>query len=167
MPLPLLLAAAKTVLVKNLTESFIDNVIRDTVDEPALGSIVYCELLFGTAEHSGIYIGNNKIVHLDGDGFIEAVSPKKLLNRLDGFNTARSIYVSCSDTEAIGSKKISKRAKSMIVQTIDYSLLNNNCHQFTVGCITGDFDNSCRFLWELKSQAEETLEADTWRIWDI
>ena len=57
-----------------LVESFIDNEIRDTV-YPVMGSVVYCDLAFGHAEHSGIYIGNDQIVHLDGSGDIEIVTP--------------------------------------------------------------------------------------------
>ncbi len=55
----------------NFAESFIDNVFRDKVDEPAIGSVVYCDLVAGFADHSGIYIGNNEIVHLNGDGWVE------------------------------------------------------------------------------------------------
>ena len=152
-------------LAQNLVESFIDNVIRDTVSEPEIGSIVYCDLAGGNAEHSGIYIGNNKIVHLDGDGTIEAVSPKKFMNRLGGFNTAISIYVSCNGTEAVGSKKLAKRAKSMIGESREYNLILDNCHQFTAGCISGDFDNSCNFMWMLKDEAKESIGADAWRVW--
>ncbi|GJG69848.1 hypothetical protein AWS50_18280 [Enterobacter hormaechei subsp. steigerwaltii] len=37
----------------SLAESFTDNVIRDTVDEPARGGIVWCELAGGYVTHSG------------------------------------------------------------------------------------------------------------------
>ena len=77
--------------IHNFVESLIDNVFRDKVSSPAIGSMVYCDLI--TAEHSGIYIGKGKIVHLDGEGIIEAVSPDLFLERLDGLNTAISIYV--------------------------------------------------------------------------
>ncbi|HNW16697.1 MAG TPA: hypothetical protein PKM15_08340, partial [bacterium] len=72
-------------ILGNLGKSFVDNVLRDCV-YPVKGSVVYCDLAFGSAEHSGIYIGNNEIVHLDGSGNVEIVDPKEFLNRLDGFN---------------------------------------------------------------------------------
>lgn len=46
----------------NIGESLIDT-FRDPV-KPKLGSVLYCDLAFGYMEHSGIYIGRNKIVHL-------------------------------------------------------------------------------------------------------
>ena len=88
--------------------SFIDNVFRDMV-KPKVGSVVMCDLrnlkhqaiagLIAVAtggvatgaarlalpalEHSGIYGGGGTIIHRtgDGDGFIEAVDPKKFLAR--------------------------------------------------------------------------------------
>ena len=48
-------------LLLNFVDSFIDNCILSCVDEPAYGGIVQCELLFGLAAHSGIYVGNGDI----------------------------------------------------------------------------------------------------------
>ena len=143
--------------------SIIDNVFRDKV-VPIPGSILYCDLW--TVEHSGVYIGNNKIVHLDGSGEIECVSPDEFLNRLDGLNTAISIYVSCKDTKAVGNQKIANRAKNMIGNKRNYNFILDNCHQFTAGCITGDFENSNSFLWMMQFEAEKKLGVDTWRVWD-
>ena len=153
-------------VTKSIIESFIDNVLRDKV-EPVEGSILYCDLVFGLAEHSGVYIGNNQIVHLDGSGKIEVVSPKQFLGRLNGFNNAITIYVSCKGVNAIGSKDIAQRAKSMINSKRKYNLLNDNCHQFTVGCMTNDFENNENFLYLLKNRVNVTLESDNWRAWDL
>ena len=71
-------------------QSFFDNVFRDLA-LPTRGSVVYCDLALSTVEHTGIYVGDNKIVHLDGSGLIEVVTPEKFLQRLDGWNTAMSI----------------------------------------------------------------------------
>ena len=46
---------------------------------PAIGSMVYCNLGV-VAEHSGIYVGRNKIVHLSGDDHIEKVSEKNTVS---------------------------------------------------------------------------------------
>jgi hypothetical protein len=138
---------------------------RDPVDEPSIGSIVYCYLVGGYAEHSGIYIGNNKIVHLNGSGLIEEVSPKEFTERLGGFNPPSSIFVSCSGKKAVGSKEFAKRAKSMIGSCREYNFISDNCHQFTAGCITGDFENSCNFMLMLKYEAVKHIGANTWRVW--
>lgn len=151
-------------LLGNLAESFIDNVIRDTV-YPVKGSMVYCDLAFGNAEHSGIYIGGNKIVHLDGSGDIEIVSPKRFLDRLGGFNSAISIYVSCDGDSPVGGSTVAERAKRMIGKCRNYNVILDNCHQFTSGCMSGNFENSDNFLWMLKDTAKSEISANTWRVW--
>ena len=52
---------------------------------PAVGSVVYCNLGL-VAEHSGIYVGRNKIVHLSGNGHIEKVSAKEFCEHFSGLN---------------------------------------------------------------------------------
>jgi len=61
----------------NTMESIVDNTFRDKVKESKIKSVVYCDLFFGFAEYSGIYVGNNEIVHLNGKGKIEIVNPKQ------------------------------------------------------------------------------------------
>lgn len=143
--------------------SFIDNVIRDTVNAPAAGSVVYCDLL--NVEHSGIYVGNGKIVHLDGSGVICKVSASIFLDRLDGLNTAMSIYTVCDDEDPVGDSQVAERAKSMIGKKRDYNFILDNCHQFTAGCLTGDFNNGYNFLGLVKGLAEKELGGNTWRVW--
>lgn len=145
-------------ILGNFVESFVDNVFRDKV-KPVRGSIVYCELAFGTAEHSGVYLSDDRIAHLDGSGKIEIVTAKAFLKRLDGWNTAMSIYVSCRGTRAVGSDEIAKRAINMSGSKRSYSLSFDNCHQFTSGCITGDYENADNFLFMLKSTVAEKLKA--------
>lgn len=48
--LPLIVPAY---IINKLTSSLVDNAIRDTVSEPAIGSVVYCDLLFGTWSTQG------------------------------------------------------------------------------------------------------------------
>ncbi|QOH81206.1 lecithin retinol acyltransferase family protein [Plesiomonas shigelloides] len=149
----------------NFTEAIIDNYLRDKVDEPVLGSVVYCDLAFGYAEHSGIYIGNGKIAHLNKYGCIEAVTPKEFI---DG-TTAISIYVSCSDffAFATGSDEVAERAKSMLGCSRDYNVILDNCHQFSAGCLTGNFENANIFLWMVKDEAKKVILATKWRVWDL
>ncbi|QCG98975.1 hypothetical protein E6C67_26855 [Azospirillum sp. TSA2s] len=152
-------------LISNFAESFVDNVIRDTV-YPVPGSVVYCELTFGLCEHSGIYIGGDEIVHLDGSGYIERVSSKEFLERLKGLNTAISIYVSCEDKAPARSSMAVGRAKEMVGHKRAYNVILDNCHQFTSGCLTGNFNNTDNFLWMLKDTARREIGANSWRVWN-
>lgn len=154
---------AKTLLGANLAESFIDNVIRDKVS-PKIGSVVYCEMAFGAAEHSGIYVGDGKIVELSGDGIIRKVSAYDFMD--SKIPTARSIYVSSQKGRAIGSEKVAERALKMVGSRRDYNIIMDNCHQFSAGCLTGDFNNSNNFLWMLKHEAEKRWGSLEWRVWD-
>ena len=76
-----------------------------------------------------------------------------------------SIYVSCNDTTPVGGELIAQRARSMVGNKRNYSLLLDNCHQFTSGCLTGDFDNADNFLWFLKQTATRKINSNTWRVW--
>ena len=143
----------------------IDNYVRDTVKEPKEGSLVYCDLAFNTVEHTGIYIGNKQIVHLNGDGLVEIVTPKQFLDRLDGLNTAVSIYTSCKGTEAVGSKEVAKRAKNMVGNKVAYSLFSNNCHKFSSYCLSGDEHNNNTRFGKVVDVAERMLGANEWRVW--
>ena len=175
----------------NLAESFIDNVIRDTV-RPVRGSVLYCDLAFGYMEHSGIYVGSGKsgkdenqekcIVELQRQGnmcCVRRVTPTDFISA----GTAISIYVSCRGTHARGRDKIAATAESMIGQCLgEYSLLNNNCHMFTDYCLRCGDKKSCECydffdyvkhyanremtLTHLKQSARKILGADTWRVWN-
>lgn len=148
------------------TESLVDNFLLDRV-YPVPGSVVYCDLALGYADHSGIYVGDGMIVHLNGDGKVEQVEAQDFLARLGGFNPAVSIYVSC-DGHAFpqGGRHIAERALRQVGQWREYNLVLNNCHQFSSGCVTGDFENPDSFLWFLKTTCEKHMIATQWRVWD-
>ena len=135
--------------------------------KPKKGCIVYCDLAV-VVEHSGIYIGEDKIVHLDGSGEIEIVDPEEFIARLNGLNPADKIYYSCDeDGNPIKSEEIANRAKNMVGKGRDYHWILDNCHQFTSGCITGDFENSDNALWMLKDTAKNKLGVEQWKIWEF
>ncbi len=157
--------------VNAIVNSLIDNEVRTMVEEPAIGSVVYCDLAFSTVEHSGIYVGNNKIVHLNGDGIVEKVTAKKFLARLDGINTAITIMTSCDGSTPVGSKAVAKRAKKKVGKKLDYKLLEKNCHAFCISCLINDFNYTHSMLLGggfslLIETAENELSADDWRAWD-
>ncbi len=150
----------------SLAESFVDNVVRDKIDEPAIGSVVYCDLaLF--VEHSGIYVGNGEIVHLDGSGRIVRTGGTTFLNRLEGVNPAMSIYAACSNTTPKGNHSVADYALELADEYVDYSLLMNNCHMFSASCLQIEkpraFYNT---LKALKILAWKEHDINSWRVWD-
>lgn len=148
-----------------MIKSIVDNAFRDTV-VPMVGSVVYCDLAFGLADHSRIYVGRGRIIHLNGDGLIESVSAKKFLDRLGGYNLAISIYVSCKGEKPAGGKYIADRAREMRRKKRNYNFVFDNCHQFASGCVTGDFGNGNNFLWMLKIDVKNYMGVDKWRVWE-
>ena len=146
----------------NLRESFVDNVFWDKINEPEIGSILYCDMYFGYADHSGIYVGDGLIVSLKGTGDIEIESANEFIES----KSAMSIYVSCNGKRSVGKKEIAERAMKKIDETRDYNFILDNCHQFCSRCLTDDFENSDNFRWMLKHRAELVLGANTWRVWD-
>lgn len=141
----------------NTAESVIKH-CQDAVT-PKIGSVVYCDLAFGFADHSGIYVGNGEIVHLTADGLIEKVSTEEFMVN----TTALGIYVSCKKNEAVGSFAVADRALSRVNQKSRYSLLADNCHRFTSSCLTGQINNTDSFMWMLKLTANQVMHADSWR----
>ena len=104
---------------------------------PKIGSVLYCNLALAF-EHTGIYVGGGKVVHLNGDGVVEKVSLKKFMNRLDGVNPSCSIFCATdSDGETIRNKEVAERALEMVGHRQIYNLFLGNCHCFTQYCLTG------------------------------
>ena len=148
---------------KNAGEYVID-LIKGKVT-PVRGSVVYCDLTAGRklAEHSGIYIGDNRIVHLNRHGYIEIVSPQQFIS---GITTGNEIYVSCEGEWPVGCDEVADFAESMVGIIRNYHVLVDNCHQFSAGCLMKDPENYNNFLWFLKDEANKRLGADNWRLWD-
>lgn len=151
------------ILNNGLVSHVTDNHIKSTIAEPAVGSVLYCDLLFGLAEHSGVYMGNGEIMHLNKHGIIELVTPQSFIQN----TTAMSIYTSCQGHMPAGSHQVADNAAfyNRSIQRRKYNVLLDNCHQFSAACLSGDPDNSVNFLWMLKDAARDRLNADTWRVW--
>ena len=139
--------------------------IRALAGKPVPGTPVYCNLAV-EFEHTGICIGDDKIVHLNGDGKIEIVSPRQFVARLDGLNPAISIYCASRNGKALGNASIAARARSMVNRRRNYHFLFDNCHQFTCGCLSGDFENPCNFFWMVEAEISDKLGSFTWAEWN-
>jgi hypothetical protein len=157
-------AIAYSLKESSVGKSIVDNYVRDTV-YPAEGSVVYCDLA-GVVEHSGVYVGGGRIVHLDGSGTIEVVSAEQFIRRQGGLNPAITIYVSCRGGEPVYSPATARRALEYVNKTREYSVLFDNCHQFTAGCVTGEPNNPDNFFSFLTWTIEKLCGHDNWRAWD-
>lgn len=147
--------------ITSITRSLKGNFIEDTVI-PIKGSILHCSL-FG-AEHTGVYIGDGKIVELLGTGKIRVTDRTGFTK---GTN-ALSIYVACNGTVPLGSTHIAGRAKRKVNLRRNYKLLSDNCHQFTAGCITDIFENDYNQYFSLQSLIRIKMNSNKeikWRVW--
>lgn len=160
-------------------DSFINNTFVDQV-KPKVGSVVHCGLLGNQVEHSGIYVGYGKIVHLDGSGLIEKVTPEQFLNRLGGLDMAISIYVSCKNGEPVAMREAALMAKDMIGVRLEYNVFKNNCHMFVANCLKNHpyahrvsiepvwlFESRDWTFAKLEKVCSESLGSNEWRVWDL
>lgn len=149
-------------VVKSMISHFTDK-FGQTIAEPQIGSILYTGLLADFMEHTGIYIGNGKIIELNNQGHITVVSPSEFVNGGTGIN----IYVSAQNGYPVGSSLIAERAikfeKEIGVK--NYNILFDNCHIFTSACIINELDNANSFLWMVKDLAKISIGADEWLVW--
>lgn len=155
--------------------SFLDHATNKYV-EPEIGSVVLCDLspipglsaLNLNAEHTGIYVGNGKIIHRSGDGYIESVTPKQFLERLNGKNCAISVYVSCLGDKSLNIFDSYNRATSALgdPRHQGYDLFKKNCHHFTKYCLTGEIDNHDFTFTTLEIMLKSDFNMDNWRIWN-
>lgn len=134
------------------------------IDEPAIGSIVHCDL-YGF-EHSGVYIGNGEIVELCRDGTIQVTNPR-------GFSSCgrdSRVLVACQQRFPLGSREIANRAIEKIGSRREYNVLIDNCHQFASGCVTGNFENSDNPFWMLADTIKRVMNSGediNWREWKL
>ncbi|MEX0634945.1 hypothetical protein M8494_36545 [Serratia ureilytica] len=60
---------------------------------------------------------------------------KGFLDRLDGWNSAISVYTDCMGLTPQGCARAAERAKAAVGQRYPYSLLDFNCHRFTFAAL--------------------------------
>lgn len=104
--------------------------------KPKRGSIVFAKII-PAFEHSGVYVGENKIVELTGEGEIRKTNSVGFTSGL----VYGDIYVACQGNQPIHLESIAQKAESYVGSSKNYNLATENCHLFTAGCITGDFQN--------------------------
>lgn len=175
-----------TMPIKNVIKQakfWVDDNFREKVT-PVEGSVLYSDLMIG-AEHSGIYIGNEKISNIVVDNLLKGDSKVKVSNPenfADKGKLHKKIYVSCNKNGSVGSKLVSDKAISHIGDKNKYGLFFDNCHQFSEKCVDASIENytirnALEFkdvdeTWEttikdLKKKAKKKLGATKWKLWDI
>ena len=164
-----ILDLAAKIIAKKIIEKLRQIAVRYTKTVvPKIGSILYCDLL-GLFEHTGIYIGQNKIIHRDGEGFIGIVTPEEFVARLDGLNPATNIFVACQGDEVYGEDEVAKRAKDAYTDPKfqGYNIIFRNCHQFTQYCVTNGQEEAVDdFAFSrLNTVLREMKNVDTWYQW--
>lgn len=133
-----------------------------SVSEPALGSVVYCDLA-GLVEHSGIYVGGGMIIHFNRHGVVERVTAEAFTSKA----AHPAIYVSCGADGPVGDRQAFVRALAYerSGHPKPYNVVFNNCHNFSSACLTGQPDNADTFLTFLRYTAEKRISATRWRAW--
>ncbi|AOZ94948.1 hypothetical protein LPB68_22030 (plasmid) [Paenibacillus crassostreae] len=134
---------------------------------PSYGSLVYCQL--GPVEHTGIYIGDRRIVDLGGNGQIRISTLKSFTSHISTLDEDIWFPINRSNQTSIGIASSAERAYQMAINNSkrDYNILLDNCHQFSSGCISGDFENADNFLWTVKHTFEKSSGKDIeWVKWN-
>lgn len=109
--------------------------------KPIEGAIVCCGI-GGILEHTGIWVGDNTIVELDGNGLIKPVSAQRFTQQRSG----KGIFIACdSQGMPLASEVAAHRAISQIFQARDYHLFDNNCHEFVWQCFRVSTNNITTF----------------------
>ena len=139
-------------LFKSIAAEFRDKI------KPVQGSVLRCDLAFGANFlggrlcHTGIYLGDDKIAEIENDkgaARVQIVDPYDFLHG-KGTNFVRTginIYVATDGCgTALGSPEIAKRARAFARRWRhgEYDLVENNCHKFTVRCVTGNEPTSAK-----------------------
>jgi len=139
-----------------LLGSFLEGLAAEFKEKikPVPGSVLKCDLagganfLGGTLCHTGIYLGNDRIVEITKVGSrrrakVHIVDPSDFLNGkgTNFIRTGINIYVATDgEGRALGGDDIAKCALDYRIAHRSrgtYDLVDNNCHTFTVRCVTG------------------------------
>ena len=120
---------------------------KDLVDElPRPGTPLIVDL-FGVVEHSGIYLGNNRVAELFGDNLLREVTLREFIEGEKGewVRTGKRIFAACGKESGklLSSEYGADNARAYIrrYRTVKYNLFRNNCHLFSISCISGVFQS--------------------------
>lgn len=129
---------------------------------PLNGSIVMCGI-YGVFDHTGLWVDGN-IYELAGNGLVRCVSPERFLGKRSG----NVIYVACDlHNIPLFDENASARAQQLLFSTLDYHLLNQNCHKF-VGEVIANQDVSITSFSDLNTFLNEFFNTPIrWNLTEI
>ena len=105
-------------------------------------------------EHTGIYLGGNRVAELGGNGDVQAVSLTQFVNgSSDGVWTVRNgtrIFAACDawSRRPLASAQTLATARAAVedgASPSGYDFAQTNCHLFTAGCVCGILPGERRF----------------------
>lgn len=109
-------------------------------EQVAPGTLVICALAKSVTHHSGIWLGDDTIAELDGNGNYRAISLEHFIHGDEGehWRTGSFAYAACdSNGNALGSEKVAACARTFLGKKTNYTLDANNCHRFSAACHNG------------------------------
>ena len=128
--------------------------------KPEFGALVCCGI-GGVFDHTGIWVGDDTIIELDGKGLIKPVSK----HRFTSNRTGRKIFIASDSTaQCLVNPVAADRAIKQIYQYQDYHLIDNNCHQFIWQCFSPG-DNKLTTFKELNQRLAQYFDRQIY--WDI
>lgn len=156
MPLPLILlgaglasAYAGGALANNARKhSVVDNYPGESLlrVKPVNGAIVCCGI-YGVFDHTGIWYDGD-IIELHGSGLVKAVGQERFLHQRSG----SQIFVACNEQHLpLASEGCDLRAINQVFQYIDYDPIHNNCHRFSLACVSG-IDQECISFYDFNQK---------------
>lgn len=128
--------------------------------KPAIGALVCCGI-GGVLDHTGIWVDDNTIVELDGEGLIKPISVERFTKERSG----KEVFIACdSNGKPLALEKAAERAVAQIYQYRDYHLIENNCHQFIWQCFKPNDENITTFK-ELNTKIAKLFDRAIY--WDL
>ena len=118
-----------------------------------VGAILKVDLKLN-ADHSGIYLGYGNVAELDGSGKIMVSYLDDFLKGDRSWRCGENIYAAYDNNNLkfLADEKFALRAIKSLCQIREYAFDTENCHKFTTGCITGNFDNDVIFFSSLEEE---------------
>jgi hypothetical protein len=111
-----------------------DVMSTEQIVKPKVGAIVCCGI-GGVLDHTGIWVDDDTIIELDGEGLIKPISVKRFTKERSG----KHIFMACdSNANPLACGDAAKKAIDQIFQMREYHVLDNNCHQFVWQCFQLD-----------------------------
>lgn len=137
-----------------------DFLVSEQSVAPKIGAIVCCGI-GGILDHTGIWLGDDLIVELAGNGLIKAISSERFINERSG----KQIFIACDSLgQPLVNESAAKIATEQIYQYRDYHMIENNCHHFIWQCYKPN-DNSITTFKSLNTRLAQFFDRVVY--WDL